>query len=62
MMNDARREVRCLVRGQGGNEAGMRVISFQDVRNITVGQRVGDDFLSVCGCACACVREMLLTS
>lgn len=31
----------------GGNEAGMRVISFQDVRNISVGQRAADDCLRV---------------
>lgn len=43
----------------GDNEAGMRVISFQDVRNITAGQGVGDDFVSVCRCVCMCEMHRL---
>lgn len=35
-------------RRQRGNEAGMRVISFQDVRNRPEGQRASDVFVSVC--------------
>ena len=59
MMNDERREVEMregmLSEGSArwrGNEAGMRVISFQDVRNKAEGQRVSDVFVSVCVCVC----------
>lgn len=38
-----------------GNEARMRVISFQEVRNRTEGQGVGDGFVSVCVRVCVCV-------
>lgn len=43
-----------------GNEAGMRVISFQEVRNGVVGQRVSGDFIlmSVSKSVCVCVLEL----
>ena len=41
-----------------GNEAGMRVISLQDVGNRAAGQRVTDSFVSTCVdqilCVCDC--------
>lgn len=61
MINDGRREVERREEEGGmlsegswrwrGNEAGMRVISFQDVRNRTEGQRVSDVLASVYVCA-----------
>lgn len=43
-----------------GNEVGMRVISFQDVRNSAEGQRVIDGSVPECACVCACARAYLL--
>lgn len=39
----------------GGNEAGMRVISWQEVRNRAAGRRVSHVFVSLCVCVCVCL-------
>lgn len=56
MMNDERREEEGGMLSEGsrrwrGNEAGMRVISVQEVRNRAEGQKVSDVFVSVYVCA-----------
>lgn len=55
MMNDERREEEGGMLSEGswrwrGNEAGMRVISVQEVRNRAEGQKVSDVFVSVYVC------------